>query len=121
MRLRRAARDTERAWVTTIHGFCRRLLAGHPAAAGIDPRFRVLADTEAARLRRRARDGAIDDVLGGEDDAGDVLAAYQPWRLGDMAVAAYERLRSQGMARPTLPPAATRCARSRIPARTSAS
>ena len=24
------------AWVTTIHGFCNRLLAGHPVAAGID-------------------------------------------------------------------------------------
>ena len=30
------------AWMTTIHGFCNRLLAGHPVAAGIDPRFRVL-------------------------------------------------------------------------------
>jgi ATP-dependent helicase/nuclease subunit A len=30
------------AWVTTIHGFCNRLLAAHPVAAGIDPRFRVL-------------------------------------------------------------------------------
>ena len=30
------------AWVTTIHGFCNRLLASHPVAAGIDPRFRVL-------------------------------------------------------------------------------
>ena len=52
-RLARASRETERAWVTTIHGFCRRLLAAHPAAAGIDPRFRVLAESEASRLRRR--------------------------------------------------------------------
>src|SRR5881397_901728 len=37
--LARAARDTERAWLTTIHGFCRRLLAMHAAAAGLDPRF----------------------------------------------------------------------------------
>ena len=48
------------AWVTTIHGFCNRLLAAHPVAAGIDPRFRVLdapeADRAAARgLRRGAR------------------------------------------------------------------
>ena len=24
------SRDTERAWISTIHGFCRRLLASHP-------------------------------------------------------------------------------------------
>ena len=41
------------AWVTTIHGFCNRLLAGHPVAAGIDPRFRVLDAPEAERAARR--------------------------------------------------------------------
>ena len=30
--------------ITTIHGFCRRLLAAHPVAAGIDPRFGGLDD-----------------------------------------------------------------------------
>src|SRR6201746_1199276 len=37
------------AWVTTIHGFCNRLLAGHPVAAGIDPGFRILGAPETAR------------------------------------------------------------------------
>jgi len=46
----------------TIHGFCRRLLATHPAAAGIDPRFRVLDEGEASRLRRRARDRPVHGV-----------------------------------------------------------
>jgi ATP-dependent exoDNAse (exonuclease V) beta subunit len=103
-RLRGAARETERAWVTTIHGFCRRLLAAHPTAAGIDPRFRVLDEVEAARLRRRARDLAIEDVLrAGSGETVEVLAAYRPSRFGDMAVAVHERLRSQGMAEPALP------------------
>ena len=52
--LRRAARATERAWVMTIHAFCRRLLAQHPLAAGLDPRFRVLDASEAGRLADRA-------------------------------------------------------------------
>ena len=51
--LDRASRETEGAWVTTIHGFCRRLLAAHPVAAGLDPRFRVL-DARARRSRLRA-------------------------------------------------------------------
>ena len=102
-RLDRAARESERAWVTTIHGFCRRLLATHPAAAGIDPRFRVLAEGEAARLRRRARDEAVDAVAEADPDSIDVIAAYRPDRIGEMAIAAYERLRSQGISEPRLP------------------
>jgi ATP-dependent helicase/nuclease subunit A len=103
-RLGRAARETERAWVTTIHGFCRRLLASHPVAAGIDPRFRVLDDAEASRLRRRARDAALADVLAAGAPV-EVIAGYRPERFGDMAVMAHERLRSQGMTEPKLPPA----------------
>ena len=102
--LARAGRETERAWVTTIHGFCRRLLATHPAAAGIDPRFRVLDESEASRLRTRARDEALADVADSEPSSIEVIAAYRPYRIGEMAVTAYERLRSQGMIEPKLPP-----------------
>ena len=106
-RLRRAARETERAWVTTIHGFCRRLLASHPVAAGIDPRFRVLDESETARLQRKARDLAVEDALReGGSDVVETVAAYRASRFGDMAISAHERLRSQGMAEPRLPDAA---------------
>ncbi|HEY0411101.1 MAG TPA: UvrD-helicase domain-containing protein, partial [Candidatus Dormibacteraeota bacterium] len=51
------------AWVTTIHGFCNRLLAGHPVAAGIDPGFRVLDAPETTRAAREAFDEALADFL----------------------------------------------------------
>ena len=35
------ARRLDGAWISTIHGFCARLLRAHPFAVGIDPRFRV--------------------------------------------------------------------------------
>src|SRR5690242_3838521 len=59
--LREALEATDRAWISTIHGFCRRLLASHPAAAGIDPRFRVVDEAEAERLAIRAFDLALAD------------------------------------------------------------
>jgi ATP-dependent helicase/nuclease subunit A len=98
------ARATERSWVMTIHAFCRRLLAAHPLAAGLDPRFRVLDEAESGRLRERA----IADALAAVTDAADdgvarALAAYRPWRIGEMAVTLHARLRSQGMASPRLP------------------
>ncbi len=103
--LLRAARATERAWVMTIHAFCRRLLGAHPLAAGLDPRFRVLDGPEAARLADRAANDALDDLLGaGDADVGRAAAAYQPWRITQMAVGAHARLRSQGMSEPRLPP-----------------
>ncbi len=100
-----AARSTERAWVMTIHAFCRRLLASHPLAAGLDPRFRVLDAAEAARLRDRAINEALDDLLAGDDaDVARAAASFEPWRLIVMTLGAHERLRSQGMSEPELPP-----------------
>ena len=51
------ARAAEGAWVGTIHGFCARVLRAHPLAAGLDPRFAVLDEPAAQRLREAAWDG----------------------------------------------------------------
>jgi ATP-dependent exoDNAse (exonuclease V) beta subunit len=103
--LRRSARATERAWVMTIHAFCRRLLAQHPLAAGLDPRFRVLDASEATRLADRASTEALEALLAaGDQDVLSATAAYQPWRLSAMTMQAHSRLRSQGMSEPRLPP-----------------
>ena len=101
---RSLARETERAWVTTIHGFCHRLLARHPLAAGLDPHFRVLDAPEAARLRAQAAREAVSALVSeGSDAERRVIAAYRAWRVEEIALAAHERLRSQGMSRPRLP------------------
>jgi ATP-dependent helicase/nuclease subunit A len=93
----RAAREGERAWITTIHGFCRRLCAMHPVAAGMDPGFRVLDEAEAARLGERAFDAALEEtVAGGGAGVTRFAAAFHPRRLRAMVQAAHERLRSQG-------------------------
>ena len=103
--LKAASRATERAWVLTIHAFCRRLLARHPLAAGLDPRFRVLDAAESDRLRDRAVTEALDELLAsGDEGVARAVAAYQAWRITAMAVSAHERLRSQGIADPRLPP-----------------
>jgi ATP-dependent helicase/nuclease subunit A len=100
----RAAREGERAWITTIHGFCRRLLATHPVAARMDPRFRVLDEVEAARLSERAFEAALEEVLEVGDDAiARFAAGFHPARLRAIVGAAHERLRSQGVDPPRLP------------------
>jgi ATP-dependent helicase/nuclease subunit A len=92
------------AWVTTIHGFCRRLLAAHPIAAGIDPGFRVLDESEAARAARSAFDEALEEFLSGDDHGREAtVAAYRVDGLREMVFAAHEELRSRGQERPRLP------------------
>src|ERR1700759_772006 len=44
------ARATEGAFISTIHGFCARVLRAHALAAGLDPLFVVLDAQDAERL-----------------------------------------------------------------------
>ena len=53
------ARELDGAWISTIHGFCARLLRAHPFAIGIDPRFRELDEPQAAVLRGEAFEAAL--------------------------------------------------------------
>ena len=111
---RRAERGSERAaaalagiggaWITTIHGFCNRVLAAHPVAAGVDPNFRVLDAPEAARAAREAFDDAVVEFLAGGDAAREeTVAAYDLEGLRAMIAAVHDELRSRGSADPRLP------------------
>ena len=92
------------AWITTIHGFCRRLLAAHPVAAGIDPSFRVLDEPEAQRTARTAFDAALEEFLAPGDEARQTtVAAYRVEGLRDLVVAGYAELRARGETSPRLP------------------
>jgi ATP-dependent helicase/nuclease subunit A len=92
------------AWVTTIHGFCSRLLAGHPVAAGIDPRFRILDGPEADRAAREAFDDALTEFLAAGDVAREqTVAAFEVEGLRAIVCGAHAELRSRGVAAPSLP------------------
>ena len=58
------ARAAEGAWISTIHGFCSRVLRAHALSAGIDPDFRVLDELEAERIATDAFDGALGAFMG---------------------------------------------------------
>ena len=92
------------AWVMTIHGFCNRLLAGHPVAAGIDPGFRVLDAPEAARAAREAFDEALSDFLASrEGSREELVATYDIDGLRGVVAGVHAELRSRGEAEPRLP------------------
>jgi ATP-dependent helicase/nuclease subunit A len=98
------ARDVDRAWISTIHAFCRRLLAAHSVAAGLDPRFRVLDDGATERIADRAFDLALEELLAGGDPGRlELVAAFGTDGLRTLVRSAHDELRSRGRAHPRLP------------------
>ena len=98
------SRDSERAWISTIHGFCRRLLASHPVAVGLDPRFRVLDGPEADRVAGRAFEDALDGLLADGDPAvARLVAAVRAGPLRELVRTAHDELRSLGREGSELP------------------
>src|SRR3989441_6190934 len=63
------ARELDGAWISTIHGFCLRLLRAHPFAAGLDPRFRVLDASQARVLASEAFERGLERFCAGGDPA----------------------------------------------------
>ena len=91
------ARSLDGAWISTIHGFCLRLLKAHPFAAGLDPRFRVLDDSQGRVIRGEAFEAALNEFCAGDEpDRLQLLATYGAGGLRRMLTTVYETLRSAG-------------------------
>jgi ATP-dependent exoDNAse (exonuclease V) beta subunit len=91
------ARELDGAWISTIHGFCARLLRAYPLAAGLDPRFRELDEAQAAVLRSEAFGEALAEFCAGDDPQRlELLATYGSNRLRRMLTSVYETLRAAG-------------------------
>src|SRR5439155_1602359 len=91
------ARELDGAWISTIHGFCARLLRAHPFAVGIDPRFRELDEAHGAVVRGEAFERALEAFCaGGDPERLRLLATYGADGLRRMLTGVYETLRSAG-------------------------
>jgi len=91
------ARELDGAWISTIHGFCHRLLKTYPFAVGLDPRFRVLDDSQARVLRGEAFEQALAEFCAGDDPRRlRLLATYGAGGLRRMLTGVYETLRAAG-------------------------
>ncbi|HKH29895.1 MAG TPA: UvrD-helicase domain-containing protein [Gaiellaceae bacterium] len=91
------ARSLDGAWISTIHGFCNRVLKTYPFEAGLDPRFRELDEAQASVLRGEAFDEALEQFCaGGEEERLRLLATYRTDGLRRMLIGVYETLRAAG-------------------------
>ncbi len=91
------ARELDGAWISTIHGFCHRLLKAHPFEAGIDPHFRVLDENQSRVLAGEAFEEALEAFCAsGDPERIRLLATYRARGLRRMLTGVYETLRSAG-------------------------
>jgi ATP-dependent helicase/nuclease subunit A len=91
------ARELDGAWISTIHGLCHRLLKAYPFAAGIDPRFRVLDDSQGRVVRGEAFAEALTEFCAQRNPQRlRLLATYTARGLRRMLIGVYETLRSAG-------------------------
>jgi ATP-dependent exoDNAse (exonuclease V) beta subunit len=91
------ARELDGAWISTIHGFCHRLLKAHPFEASVDPNFRVLDESQARVLAGEAFASALTDFCASDDpERIRLLATYGARGLRRMLTGVYETLRSAG-------------------------
>ena len=91
------ARELDGAWISTIHGFCNRLLKTYPFQAGLDPRFRELDESQAAVLSGEAFDEALAAFCAdGDPERIQLLTTYGARSLRRMITGIYETLRSAG-------------------------
>ncbi|HEU5362737.1 MAG TPA: UvrD-helicase domain-containing protein [Gaiellaceae bacterium] len=91
------ARRLDGAWISTIHGFCSRLLRAHPFAVGIDPRYRELDDDQGAVIRGEAFERALASFCSTRDSERlRLLATYGAQGLRRKLTAVHETLRSAG-------------------------
>ncbi len=91
------ARELDGAWISTIHGFCNRVLKTYPFEAGLDPRFRELDEPQAAVLRGEAFEQALERFCADEDpDRIALLGTYGASALRRMLTGIFETLRSAG-------------------------
>ena len=98
-----AARATEGAYISTIHGFCARVLRTHALAAGLDPRFDVLDADRAGLLASAAFERALEGLAAHAFDPVELIAAYGVGTLRSAVLTVHDQLRSLGQLEPRLP------------------
>ena len=88
----------ERAWVSTVHGFCGRLLHENAVFAGIDPDFAVADERESWQLQQDSIAGALSAMLA-EHPAPmrKLIRGLSSYEFEQAVLSAYDAMRGAGV------------------------
>ena len=88
----------ERAWVSTVHGFCARLLRENAVFAAVDPEFQVADVRDASRLQNEAIHAAIDELFAEHPAAvRRLIRGLSSYEFEDAVLSAYDAMRGAGV------------------------
>ncbi|HSO74319.1 MAG TPA: UvrD-helicase domain-containing protein [Blastocatellia bacterium] len=94
----RHKRTLDGAIITTIHGFCARLLREFPVEAGIDPQFALLDAHRSAMLEETVAEESLTELISaGSRDVITQLAGVGRARLARGLIGIYRSMRNQGL------------------------
>jgi ATP-dependent exoDNAse (exonuclease V) beta subunit len=87
----------ERAWVSTVHGFCARLLKENAVAAGVDPEFTIAEEREFGRWQRESMAEAMESIFA-DHPAGvrALIRGLSSSAFEDAILSAYDAMRGAG-------------------------
>jgi ATP-dependent exoDNAse (exonuclease V) beta subunit len=89
----------ERSWVSTVHGFCARLLKENAIFAGLDPDFYVTDERESYRQQQEAMAAAVSAMFAEHPDAVRALIrGLATPEFEELLISAYDAMRGAGMA-----------------------
>jgi ATP-dependent exoDNAse (exonuclease V) beta subunit len=88
----------ERAWVSTVHGFCARLLRENAVFAGVDPEFRIVEGNQAWRIEQESIAAAIDELFR-EQPARlrALIRGLSSFEFEEAVLSAYDTMRGAGV------------------------
>ena len=90
--------NLERAWVSTVHGFCARLLRENAVFAGIDPEFSVLDATQSWRMQQESMRGAIDALFAERREAmRGLIRGLSSFEFEQAVLSTYDTMRGAGV------------------------
>ncbi len=88
----------ERAWVSTVHGFCARLLRENAVFAGVDPDFYVADERESWRRQQESIAEAVSELFREHPEAVRALIrGLASHEFESLLVSAYDAIRGAGM------------------------
>jgi ATP-dependent helicase/nuclease subunit A len=88
----------ERAWVSTVHGFCARLLRENAVFAGIDPEFSVADERESWRTQQESMAAALSGLLAEQPAAMRALIrGLSSYEFEEAVLSAYDAMRGAGI------------------------
>jgi ATP-dependent exoDNAse (exonuclease V) beta subunit len=87
----------ERSWVSTVHGFCFRLLKENAVAAGVDPGFTIAEERDVGRWQQESMAETLESIFA-DHPAGvrALIRGLSSSKFEDAIVSAYDAMRGAG-------------------------